>query len=894
MEEEKPLPFDFMGVGGDTRDREINPEQRFTTSSSSSTTNKEIGGEIHCTEKKKNSGALPSFSTMEGGQLVVFDFMGVMGDTRREREINPGREESNFLLDLSHSLATTGREDIHCKKSESYTKMCYMEKNNGAFPFESSNAATDGRISLELSPSKTDMGKQVIEYKESDNRYTRNIDARNMICMKKKNSGALSHEPTDLSLKVSPAVNKSWGFEVGECSNMNHHNLNKSCSMSQHFDGALTLLALNDDFKSHKKRKPMKNPKHSSTINKRRRVEPEAVPRRPMADHLRVGPANDPWVIKKGLFKSDLGDNSRLLLASELVESHILPHWDADRRAQIHNGLQVLIYDCDTNSEHAMIFKRWGNGAYVLIKKWIQNFVSRRDLKLNDQIGLYWDIDPPTIIPCEKQSRHRLLRFQLELRVNLFQAFSADDFQNMATLNVEEFLSFCSRKKWRVKAGNAVESEFVGQPVVLEERRNPTLSDDSTVKQTHEECESEGEAKIEHPNGGIDEETRSSTISPRVWPHHALTLLLDARHRRLIPEAVELLLKTHDLVFASRPPLEASKYISYNQQNRVFSAYDSYWRNMCKMCTLELLSNYKISSFRSMRKQELDLLVHRIREAAGGGVAVDFRIDVTIREGMQIAAALNLADYIPQIRGPDLQGLTKRMKIIAKDFDDFFEKIIEEHVQSQDENRVKDFVDIMLGFMGSEEAHEYCVDRDAIKAIILDMLAASMNTSAATIDWTMAELMRHPQVTKKLQKELKDVAGTKRTVEESDLENLEYLDMVMKESFRLHPVGPLLVPHAAREDCTVNGFHIAKDARILVNAWAIGRDERVWTDAEKSQRMPRNATGTHRRSAQLVHCFDWELPDNMSATALDMSEEFGPVCPRAKHLAAIPAWSLIT
>ncbi|KAK8577772.1 hypothetical protein V6N13_028037 [Hibiscus sabdariffa] len=213
------------------------------------------------------------------------------------------------------------------------------------------------------------------------------------------------------------------------------------------------------------------------------------------------------------------------------------------------------------------------------------------------------------------------------------------------------------------------------------------------------------------------------------------------------PEAAELFLKTHDLVFASRPPQEAFKYISYNQQNLIFAPYGSFWRNMRKMCTSELLSNHKITTFRSMRKQELDLLVRHIREAAYSGAAVDlssmvtsFSTDVsfrmiigkkydrdkfgekgfeaTVRETMRITSAFNLADYIPQIRGLDLQGKTKRMKAIAKDFDDFFEKIIEEHVEYKDENRTKDFIDVMLGFMGSEET-EYRVERDTIKAIIL-------------------------------------------------------------------------------------------------------------------------------------------------------------------------------
>ena len=172
----------------------------------------------------------------------------------------------------------------------------------------------------------------------------------------------------------------------------------------------------------------------------------------------------------------------------------------------------------------------------------------------------------------------------------------------------------------------------------------------------------------------------------------------------------------------------------------------SIWRNMRKMCTLELLSNLKINSFRSMRKEELQLLIQNIQEVASARVAVDlsakvsslstyiscrmvlekkynndddFSFEAIIREGMQIGATFNLADYIPQIKGLDLQGLTKRMKTIAKVFDDMFEKIIDEHIQSKDENRIKDFVDVMLGFMGSEETDQYRVDRDTIKAIIL-------------------------------------------------------------------------------------------------------------------------------------------------------------------------------
>jgi cytochrome P450 len=111
------------------------------------------------------------------------------------------------------------------------------------------------------------------------------------------------------------------------------------------------------------------------------------------------------------------------------------------------------------------------------------------------------------------------------------------------------------------------------------------------------------------------------------------------------------------------------------------------------------------------------------------------------------------------------------------------------------------------------------------------MLVGSMDTSTTAIEWALSELMKNPQVMKKVQKELEDVVGLERMVEESDLDGLEYLDMVLKETFRLHPL-PLLLPHEAMEACTVNGFHIPKKSRIMVNVWAIGRDPSVWSDAE--------------------------------------------------------------
>ncbi|PQM38305.1 cytochrome P450 CYP736A12-like precursor [Prunus yedoensis var. nudiflora] len=345
------------------------------------------------------------------------------------------------------------------------------------------------------------------------------------------------------------------------------------------------------------------------------------------------------------------------------------------------------------------------------------------------------------------------------------------------------------------------------------------------------------------------------------------------------------------------------------------------------MCTIELLSNHKINSFKSMRREEVSLCVESIRAAANNrGVAVDLSDKVSslsVDMSCRMVLGKKYRDEEFDARGFKAvvrEGFTKRMKSVNKAFDNLFEKIIEEHLQPNDGERSKDFVDVMVGFMGSEES-EYRIERPHIKAIILDMLAASMDTSSTTIEWALSELMRHPKAMNKVQKELENVVGLDRMVEESDLEKLEYLNMVLKETLRLHPVVPLLLPHAAIKDCTVNGYHIPNKSHVIINAWAIGRDPSAWSDAEEFiperfegsnidvrgnhfELIPfgsgrRRCPGMHLGLtvvkivlAQLVHCFDWELPDSMLPEELDMTEVFGLTISRAKHLRAIPSYRL--
>ena len=223
-----------------------------------------------------------------------------------------------------------------------------------------------------------------------------------------------------------------------------------------------------------------------------------------------------------------------------------------------------------------------------------------------------------------------------------------------------------------------------------------------------------------------------------------------------------------------------------------------------------------------------------------------------------------------------------------------------------------------------QDQHVYSLDRTNIKAILLDMLVATFDTSTGTIEWTLSELLKNPRVMKNLQQELERVIGMDQMVGEKDLKKLNYLDIVVKESCRLHPVAPFLVPGESMEDVTIEGYFIPKKSRIIVNSWAIGRDPNVWSENEEEfypERFIDNNVvdlrgndfrllpfGSGRRGcagmnfglvivqlvlAQLVHCFTWELPTGVETKDIDMTEMFGISMVRANHLLAKPTYRLL-
>jgi cytochrome P450 len=190
-----------------------------------------------------------------------------------------------------------------------------------------------------------------------------------------------------------------------------------------------------------------------------------------------------------------------------------------------------------------------------------------------------------------------------------------------------------------------------------------------------------------------------------------------------------------------------------------------------------------------------------------------------------------------------------------------------------------------------------------------DLFGAGSETSATTLQWAMAELMREPRALHKAQAEVRGALAGESRVREEALPEMRYLQLVLKETLRLHPAVPLLLPRECQEPCRdVLGNDVPAGAMVLVNAWAIGRDVESWgADAEefRPERFEEAVTsavdfrgtdfelvpfGAGRRMcpgialglaimelalASLLFHFDWELPGDAAPRELDMTEALG-------------------
>ncbi|KAM4129385.1 hypothetical protein ACJW30_01G018800 [Castanea mollissima] len=412
------------------------------------------------------------------------------------------------------------------------------------------------------------------------------------------------------------------------------------------------------------------------------------------------------------------------------------------------------------------------------------------------------------------------------------------------------------------------------------------------------------------------------------------------------PSAVEECFTKNDIVFANRPQSIAGDRLSSNSTALVWAPYGHLWRNLRRVCTIEIFSHISLQKSSIIREEEVYSLLRQLFKVSNiEPQKVDFKylssllvsniimrmvagkpcvgeefacMDVgkkllkEFKEAYSSGLSVNICDFLPILRWVGYKGLEKNMVRLQRKRDEATRRLFEEIKLNNDNiidvEKMRPLIETLFSLRKYEP--EFFSD-DVIKSLTLMMFIAGTETTVTTMEWVMSLLLNHPEVLQKVKAEIHSQVGCERLINDLDLAKLPYLRCVINETFRLYPTVPLLLPHCSSADCTVGGFHIPRGTILLVNAWSMHRDPKLWEEPTKFKPerfeeingeregfkfipfgMGRRAcpgAGMAMRVMSLalgafIQCFDWEM---VGKEMVDMTSGFGFLMAKTKPLEAI-------
>ena len=217
-------------------------------------------------------------------------------------------------------------------------------------------------------------------------------------------------------------------------------------------------------------------------------------------------------------------------------------------------------------------------------------------------------------------------------------------------------------------------------------------------------------------------------------------------------EATREALKVHDLASCSRPLLASSKRLSYNYKDMAFVPYGDYWREMRKICVLELFSLKRVQSYQFIREEEVALLVNSISHSSSSATPVDlseklasltasitFRIAFgmsfrgsdldnerfhrMVHEAEAMLGIFNASNYFPFVGWvmDRFSGRFQRLERIFHELDNFFEHVIDLHLNPpRTKQEHEDIIDVLLRIEREQTLSGAArFTKDNIKAVLL-------------------------------------------------------------------------------------------------------------------------------------------------------------------------------
>ncbi|KAK9983673.1 hypothetical protein SO802_033198 [Lithocarpus litseifolius] len=331
-------------------------------------------------------------------------------------------------------------------------------------------------------------------------------------------------------------------------------------------------------------------------------------------------------------------------------------------------------------------------------------------------------------------------------------------------------------------------------------------------------------------------------------------------------------LQIHDQHLSNRTIPDALRAHRHDEFSLPWIPVSTRWRNLRRICMEQIFSNKTLDANQAIRHMKVQDLLADTHQSSLNGEAVDvgraafkttlnllsttiFSVDLadpnsdTAREYKEIVWNVmkeigrpNLADYFPVLKKVDPQRVRHRLAVHFGKILELFDRMVSQRLHLREVCGSKTNKDVLDTLLNISEENSEEMDKTKIERLFLDLFVAGTDTTSATLEWAMAELLHNPEALSTAKAELEQVIGKGNSVQESDIPRLPYLQAIVKETLRLHPAVPFLLPRKAQVDVEISGYIIPKGAQVLVNAWAIGRDRRSWDNAKSF--MPERFLGS--------------------------------------------------
>ncbi|MED6169105.1 hypothetical protein PIB30_018236 [Stylosanthes scabra] len=286
------------------------------------------------------------------------------------------------------------------------------------------------------------------------------------------------------------------------------------------------------------------------------------------------------------------------------------------------------------------------------------------------------------------------------------------------------------------------------------------------------------------------------------------------------PMLAKQVLQIHDQICSHRTIPDTVKVLNHHLYSMGWLPPSSpQWRILRRVCATKVFSPQQLDSTQVLRQKTLRELMDFMKEKSEKGEVLNlseiyfttilnsvsntfFSINLAHYEDScksqefkdiiwgigEESSKPNVVDFFPIFGLLDPQGARARMSKHTEKLIAFVDGLMEERLKSRaleketTNKRCKDVLDSILDVMLEDNSQI--------------LFAAGVDSTSITIVWAMSELLRNPEKLEKTREELQCVYGKgEQVLEESHVSKLPYLRAVVKETWRMHPPGPLLIPH---------------------------------------------------------------------------------------------------